>query len=88
MVKERHMTLIELTLPTFWASSLVNGDDTGLDDDEQAQLDAFVDDMVRQYGKCWCLGIKNGDDPVFTSYHDANEFGVLAAECAIFVFEG
>ena len=80
------MTMIEYTLPVHWASSLVNGDDTGLDDIEQEQLEAFSDYMVNKYGKCYCVDAKL-DDAVFTSYHDANEVGVLACECAIFVFE-
>jgi hypothetical protein len=79
------MTMIELTLPMFWASALVNGDETGLDDLEQEQLDDFVNDMIITYGTCLCVGVK--DDPVFTSYHDANEYGVLATDCAIFVFQ-
>ena len=81
------MKTIELTLPVYWASSLVNDDDTGLDDIEQAQLNSFVADMVFEHGKCFCVDVKTDDD-VFTSYHDANEYGVLATDCAIFVFEG
>jgi hypothetical protein len=68
------------------ASSLVNGDDTGLDEEELEQLNAFTDYMVDKYGQCYCVDAKL-DDAVFTSYHDANDFCVLACECAIFVFE-
>ena len=80
------MTMIEYTLPVHWASSLINGDDSGLDDIEQAQLDEFIADMIDEHGTCQCIDAKL-DDAVFTSFHDANDVGVLACECAIFVFE-
>tara|TARA_R110000868_G_scaffold98245_1_gene270271 strand:- start:2654 stop:2899 length:246 start_codon:yes stop_codon:yes gene_type:complete len=80
------MRTIELTLPVHWASPLVNDDDTGLDDIEQAQLDKFIADMVDEHGKCYCIDAKL-DDTTFFKYHDANSYGVLACDCAIFVFE-
>jgi len=80
------MTMIEYTLPVHWASSLINGDDSGLDDIEQAQLDEFIADMIDEHGKCYCIGAKS-DDTTFFKYHDASSYGVLACECAIFVFE-
>jgi len=81
------MKTIQLTLPIHWASPLINSDESGLDDLEQAALDEFVADMVNDYGKCICIDALL-EDAVFTSYHDANAYGILACDCAIFVFEG
>lgn len=35
-------TTIEYTLPAYWASYLINGDASGLEDGEQATIDAFL----------------------------------------------
>ena len=85
-VDQSDMCTIEYTLPVHWASSLINGDDSGLDDIEQAQLDEFIADMIDEHGTCQCIDAKL-DDTTFFKYHDANSYGVLACECAIFVFE-
>ena len=85
-VDQSDMCTIEYTLPVHWAPSLINGDDSGLDEEELEQLDAFTNYMVDKYGTCYCIDAKL-DDVVFTSFHDANDVGVLACECAIFVFE-
>lgn len=79
------METIDYTLPVHWASALINGDDSGLDDDEQDALDEFVNDMVQQHGKCYCIGVK--EDTNFVKYHDAEIYGILACDCATFVFE-
>jgi hypothetical protein len=36
------MTTITLSLPAYWASYLINGDPSGLEPDEQEQIDAFL----------------------------------------------
>lgn len=79
------MRLIKLTLPTYWASPLINDDETGLDDAEVRALDAFMRDMLDQYGKCFCVGVE--DDEEFVVWHDARPYGVLACDCATFLFE-
>jgi hypothetical protein len=73
-----------LMLPTHWASPLVNGDETGLEDEDQAQLDAFVNDMVRTYGSCHCVDVS--EDTEFMRWHDAAQYGVLACDVAEFTF--
>ena len=34
---------IEFVLPVYWASYLVNGDDSGITEEERAEIDAFID---------------------------------------------
>jgi hypothetical protein len=82
------MVLTEVyTLPSHWAGALINGDDSGLDAEDIAALEAFESDMIRQYGSCWCLSV--GDDEVgdFRRYHDATHYGVLACDVLDFVFD-
>ena len=79
------MQTIEMDLPSHWACALINGDESGIDDDEQASLDAFTDYMVKQYGRCDCLDVNcEGED--FMRYHDAADFGVLACNTSKFTF--
>ena len=73
--------IVEYTLPAYWASALINGDVSGMEDDEIIQLDKFVDDVVIEHGHA-CFTIADDDDePSFTAYHDAKYLGVLAADC-------
>jgi hypothetical protein len=69
------------TLPVHWASYLRNSDPTGLEDDEQATVDRFVE--LENLGHC----VEVGEDTSFVAYHDARLYGVLASDCAEFTFE-
>ena len=73
-----------LMLPSHWASPLVNGDESGLEDEDSAALNAFVDDMVRTYGSCHCVDVS--EDTQFMRWHDAVEYGVPASDVAEFTF--
>ena len=72
-------------LPDFWASALINGDTSGLTDEDEKSLDAFTDFMVKQYGSCWATDCT--DEPHFQKYHDATRFGVLACDVLEFSFD-
>lgn len=69
-----------LTLPEHWAPALVNADTTGLDDQDEAALDAFMADHPNLY----CVGVDDG--PQFCRRHDATPYGVLACQCCLFAF--
>lgn len=81
------MKTLELELPRDWACALVNGDESGLEDDDQSALDMFVDWMIAKYGQCWCVNVSDDDGGDFRRYHDATEFGVLACDVATFTFD-
>ena len=72
---------ISLDLPSFWASALINGDESGLEDEEQEQLDAWTKDNQNLY----CIDVS--EETFFSKYHDAAEYGVLACDCANFTFQ-
>ena len=70
---------ITRTLPAHWASYLINGDASGLTDDEELIIDAYMHSeslpapvQCEPTGFCW--------------RHDASGYGVLACECEIFTF--
>ena len=75
---------ITAMLPTHWACALVNGDESGMEDEEIAQLNEFVDDMVRTYGSCHCVDVSETSE--FSNYHEASHYGVLACDVAEFTF--
>lgn len=80
------MKTLLLSLPTHWACALINGDETGLDEHDEAPFDAFVDWMLNEYGCCHAIDMRD-DEPVFAKYHDALPFGVLACDCCDYVFD-
>ena len=66
------------TLPAHWAPALITGDYTGLEDDEQAELDAWAE------GRGYCVGVEEGDE-YFEPFHDARP-EVLPWMCLKFIF--
>lgn len=69
------------TLPSHWASYFCYSDPTGLDDDDQAAADAFIEgENLGHY-----VGVRG--DVNFMTYHDARPYGVLATDCCEFIFE-
>lgn len=61
------------TAPSHWASYFINGDASGMEDDEIAAADKFAD---------WLGGsIVSCEDAGFLKYHDAHAFYPYAADC-------
>ena len=72
------------TLPAHWACALVNGDFSGLEDDEASELEAWQSAASGEgYGFC----VDVSETPEFTRWHDARNFYDLACECLEFTFE-
>ncbi len=69
-------------LPAHWASALVNGDTTGLDDADENMLDWVMtaEDLSAP--------IACGEEVSFLKYHDAQPYGVLACDCLEYTFPG
>lgn len=68
----------EYTLPSYWASALVNADTSGLTDKEESELNQWLEDVKPGY----CIGCS--EEPFFTWRNDANNLG---ADCLIFTFQ-
>lgn len=78
------MDTVVLKLPVFWASALVNSDESGMQDSEIEQLNQFVYDFCEQFGSCHCIDVS--EDTEFMIYHDAIQYGILACDVAEFTF--
>jgi hypothetical protein len=57
---------ITCTLPAYWASYLINGDASGLEQGEQEQVDAFLAREGLDFP------VSCSDEPSFTRYNDAH----------------
>lgn len=66
------------TLPEFWASYLINGDVSGMEDEEQEEIDAFL----KNENLGFCLSCS--EYPEFTWRNDANNLG---GNCLEYTFE-
>lgn len=75
------MSTLTLELPTFWACPLAYGDTSGLTDEDEAALDAFIADNPNLS----FASIEDGEGS-FRWRHDASRYGVLACNVADFVF--
>ena len=69
-------------LPAHWASALINGDTTGLDDADENMLDWVMT------AEGLPAPIDCGEEPEFLKYHDAQPYGVLACDCLEYTFPG
>ena len=74
-----HMTIetTTFTLPSHWASYLINGDASGLDDNEITEIDEF---LAANPG--WsCIGCEE-----FGFFSNTNDAGTLAGDCLKYDF--
>jgi hypothetical protein len=76
---------ITYSLPDFWASALINDDFSGLDDEEEAQINEWLSDNAEDMGQGhW--GLEPEQEAGFCKYHDARSVGVLACSCFDYVW--
>lgn len=74
------MKTITGTAPSAWASYLINGDDSGIDSEDKAQADAWIQRMARGAPPVDC------EDAGFRWDHDARTECPLGADCQRYTF--
>lgn len=52
---------VEVTLYSHWASALVNGDYSGLSDEEVAEIEGFIGDQLAQHELFYCTGVESDE---------------------------
>jgi len=73
------VTIHELTAPSYWASYLINGDDSGLETDEKKACDAWINRVG--------LGVPvDCEDAGFRWRHDADNEMPKGADCQTYTF--
>lgn len=73
---------VTVTLPDFWASALINGDESGLEDSDIAKMERVLARLGLAAGHCLTCG---EDEPSFMRWHDAAP-DVLACNCLEYTF--
>ena len=76
--------ILELLIPDFLLSALINSDESGLSDDESAALDRFTANMMREHGSCRAM-MPDDCEASFTGTHDIP--GILACDCVRVPFD-
>jgi hypothetical protein len=76
------MELSTYWLPAHWAPALVNGDFSGLEEDDEEQLMRVI------AGEDLPDPVSVSESPEFRKYHDAEPYGVLACDCLEYTFAG
>lgn len=74
MKTETKINTIEYTLPAYWASYLINGDASGLEQGEQEQIDAWVEKQ-RQALNTSLFSCAGCIDEGFSPWNDATTLG-------------
>ena len=75
-----------LCLPDHWACPLIYGDCSGLTDQDEKELNNFVEYWKNDLDFS-TANISSNQESQFTTYHDAHDFGVLACGCFIYSFQ-
>ena len=78
------MNLVTFTLPAYWGPALINGDETGLEDDESQHLSEFIHWLTSQGIRAEALDCS--DESEFCWTHDAVEW-TGGADCCTFTFQ-
>lgn len=73
------MDTLTMLAPSAWAPYLINGDSSGLDDDETATVDAWIESLG-------VIGPVSCKDAGFCHVHDARQFAPYAADCQAYTF--
>ena len=68
----------QYTLPAHWAGPLINGDSSGMTDEDEAELFEWLNSARPGV----CVGV--GGEPEFRPFNDA---GTLACDCLDFDFQ-
>jgi hypothetical protein len=74
------LNTIELIAPSHWATVFFYGDTSGLEDNEEQAIDAFLE----REGVGHCL---NCEDYGFVTWHDARREFPYASDCQTYTFE-
>jgi hypothetical protein len=73
--------LLEFTIPDWALSSLINGDDSGLEEEDIEKIDKFVNRIVEKYGNA--LFILPYEDEMDLGFQGYNDIDRLGSDCSL-----
>lgn len=76
-LKESHDDLVEFDIPSWAISALINGDYSGLDDEDEEKLNNFTQRVKKQFGNALFMmdDIEGEDNLGFRPYNDIDNLG-------------
>jgi hypothetical protein len=66
---------VEYTIPTWAVSSLINGNDSGLEDGDIEKINKFVDKVVARHGNAFFMLGDKSEESEFSPYNDIDSLG-------------
>lgn len=76
---ERKKEILEFIIPEYAVSSLINGDDSGINDEDIEKIDKFVEETVVEYGHA-NFSLPN-DDELELGFRTSNDIDNLGNNC-------
>lgn len=73
--------LLEFTIPNWALSSLINGDDSGLEDEDIEKIDRFVDKTSKKYGNANFM--LSDEDEMDLGFRYSNDIDNMGSECSL-----
>lgn len=67
----------QFNLPSHWLTALFNDDQSGFEDEDEFQFDAWSKEMEAEYSSFHAVDC---EEYGFQKYHDAEWYGVLACD--------
>lgn len=67
--------LVEYSIPTWAVSSLINADDSGLEDEDIEKINKFVDNVVARHGNAFFMLGEKSEESNFEPYNDIDRLG-------------
>ncbi len=67
--------LVEYSIPTWAVSSLINADDSGLEDEDIEKINKFVDKVVATHGNAFFMLGEKSEESNFEFYNDIDRLG-------------
>tara|TARA_R110002153_G_scaffold108744_1_gene249352 strand:+ start:349 stop:648 length:300 start_codon:yes stop_codon:yes gene_type:complete len=78
------METVTLNLPNFWATALFYDDVSGFEYEDEKPFQEFCQWMLKNYGTSEPVDMD--EEGHFMTYHDAQQFGVLACDVHKYTF--
>ncbi len=79
------MKTISFILPSYYASTFVNGDYSGLSDEEEKVINDFISVNLAEYGRFYCVDA-DVDNVYFARHNDLTGMGHLGSDVCEYTF--
>jgi len=67
--------LLEFKIPSYYVSPIINADSSGLSDEDDEELNEFINDVVETYGNANFMVGEKSDESYFDTDNDVNNLG-------------